>query len=292
VADLDYSNAGLRRYMIDMLLYWVRDVGIDGFRCDVAEMVPTDFWEAAREELDRVKPIMMLSEGSLPEQHVKAFDLTYSWNVYDAFTPLLTGQRPVALMDQIMDTEKMQFPRGSLRMRFTTNHDKNAWDAPAVEKFGTAGLKVATVVAATLPGVPMIYTGEEVANDRRLDLFEKVSVDWSRSRELSDLYKALFALRRRNSALTAGSYVRIPTDQEKSCYAFLRVDGPKSVFVVVNFGDAPMRVKMTLPATSIETKGAQIKYRELLSGLDWPVPAAGGKVMLTLEGKGYRVFER
>jgi cyclomaltodextrinase / maltogenic alpha-amylase / neopullulanase len=291
VADLDYGKSGLRRYMADMMLYWVRDIGIDGFRCDVAEMVPTDFWEAARDELDRVKPIMMLAEGSLPEEHVKAFDLTYSWNVYDAIAPLLSGKRPAALMDQILDTEDLQFPRGSLRMRFTTNHDKNAWDAPAIEKFGKAGLKLATVLVNTLPGVPMIYTGEEVANNRKLDLFEKVSVDWTRPRDFGDLYKMLFALRRANSALTRGEYIRVKGTPEESSFAFLRVDGAKRVFVAVNVGDKTARLKLKMPSTGDTRTEAKLKYREIFSGLDWSVPAAGGEVVLTLEGKGYRVFE-
>ncbi len=290
VADLDYSNAGLRQYMIAMLLYWVRDVGIDGFRCDVAEMVPTDFWEAARAELDKIRPIMMLSEGALPAHHVKAFDLTYSWNVYDAFAPLLSGRRPVALLDQILSNETMQFPRGSLRMRFTTNHDKNAWDAPAVEKFGKAGLKLATVIVNTLPGVPLIYTGEEVANDRRLSLFEKVSVDWMRPRELGDMYTKLFALRRANSALSRGGFIRVAGNQEETVYAFLRVDGKRRVFVAVNFGDAPVRVKLQMPAAHGAPEKSLQKYREIFTGLDWSIPAAGGEVLLTLEGKGYRVF--
>ncbi len=290
VADLDYSNAGLRRYMIDMMLYWVRDIGIDGFRCDVAEMVPTDFWETARAKLDSVKSIMMLSEGALPEHHVKAFDLTYSWNVYDAFLPLLSGRRPVSLLDQILTTEGMQFPGGALRMRFTTNHDKNAWDAPAVEKFGKAGLKLATVLVNTLPGVPMIYTGEEVANDRKLSLFEKVDVDWMRPRELGDMYKRLFDLRRTNSALPRGEFIRVRGDQEKSVFAFLRVDGKRRVFVAVNVGDAPVRVKLHMPAAGGFPSGSKLKYREIFAGLDWTVPAAGGKVSLTLGGKGYRVF--
>ena len=209
--------------MTDMLLYWVRDIGIDGFRCDVAEMVPTDFWKRHARNFRQGQTHHDAFEGALPEHHVKAFDLTYSWNVYDAFAPLLSGRRPVALLDQILSTEAMQFPRGSLRMRFTTNHDKNAWDAPAVEKLGKAGLKLATVLVNTFPGVPMIYTGEEVANDRRLSLFEKVAVGWMRPRELGDLYRRLFALRHANSALSrAGTFIRVSGDQDKAVYAFTR----------------------------------------------------------------------
>ena len=106
-------------------------------------------------------------------------------------------------------TEDLQFPRGSLRMRFVTNHDKNAWDAPAVKKFGPGGLRVATVLVNTLPGVPLLYNGEEVANDRPLDLFEKVDIDWSRPREMGEMNRMLYALRRSNPALILGTFERV-----------------------------------------------------------------------------------
>ncbi len=290
VADLDYHHDGLRRYMTDMMIWWVRDVGIDGFRCDVAEMVPTDFWESARAELDAIRPVMMLSEGSLPEHHVKAFDVTYSWNIYDVLEPLLSGKRPVALIDQILRTEELQFPRGSLRMRFTTNHDKNAWDAPAVKKFGPEGLQLATVLINTLPGVPMIYNGEEVANDRLLDLFEKVDIDWTRPRVVGDIYRALFDLRAQNSALSRGDLVRVTGTAANDVYAFLRTAGKQRIFVMLNFSAEPRRAKLQMPAVEGAVKGGTVKYREVFSGRTWMVSSSGGEVMLTVEGKGYRVF--
>jgi len=290
VADLDYRHEGLRRYMTDMMTWWVRDVGIDGFRCDVAEMVPTDFWESARAELDAIRPVMMLSEGSLPEHHVKAFDVTYSWNIYDVLEPLLSGKRPVALIDQILRTEEMQFPRGSLRMRFTTNHDKNAWDAPALKKFGPEGLRLATVLVNTLPGIPLIYTGEEVANDRLLDLFEKVEVDWTRPRVVGDIYRTLFELRTQNSPLSRGDMLRVTGTAANDVYAFLRTAGKQRVFVVLNFAPEPRRARLQMPAAEGAAKGETVNYREVFSGRNWMVSSAGGEVMLTVEGKGYRVF--
>ena len=189
VAHLDYSRPELRKYMIDMMCWWVREVGIDGYRCDVAELVPTSFWNEARWRLNRIKPVMMLSEGTIPEHHMSAFDITYAWNIYDQLLPILSGKRPATTLDQLLRNEYLQFPTGALRLRFATNHDKNAWDAPAILKFGPAGLKAATVLVNTLPGVPLIYTGEEVANDRRLSLFEKVEVDWQRPKEMGKLNK-------------------------------------------------------------------------------------------------------
>jgi cyclomaltodextrinase / maltogenic alpha-amylase / neopullulanase len=289
VADLDYSKPGLRAYMKEMLVWWVRDIGIDGFRCDVAELVPTDFWEDVRDALDAVKPVMMLSEGSIPEHHRKAFDLTYAWNVYDALEPVLSGKRALAVLDQVLGTERLQFPKGSLRMRFVTNHDKNAWDAPAVKKFGPGGLNVATVLINTLPGVPMLYNGEEVANDRPLDLFEKVAIDWSRPRTMGEMNKKLFALRRANRALIDGNFERIVCSREKDVYAFMRTAGDARVFVVLNFSKEERGVKFRMPELK-GAKGATVRFHELFLDRDWNVPSKAGDVQLMLEPLGYRVF--
>jgi len=286
VADLDYGHRGLRDYMIEMMRWWVEEVGIDGFRCDVAEMVPTEFWEEARARLDRIKPILMLSEGSLPEHHVKAFDLTYSWNIYDALDPLLKGKRPVEVIDQILDTEALQFPKHSLRMRFTTNHDKNAWDAPAVEKFGVKGLQVGVVLVNTLPGVPMIYTGEEVANNRKLDLFEKVSVDRTRPGTMGELWKTMTALRKRHPALREGTLKRAATTGGESVYAFVRAFGKDRLLVVLNFGTKTVRVSCTIPTSGQPFTGSP---RDVFSGEVLPA-GKSGTLALSLPGHGYKVL--
>lgn len=274
VAGLDYSHAGLRDYMTGMMCWWVRDVGIDGFRCDVAEMVPTDFWNQARAALDEIKPVMMLSEGSLPEHHVKAFDVTYSWNIYDALDPMLKGARPPDLIDQILRNEALQFPTGSLRMRFTTNHDKNAWDAPATEKFGADAVALGNVLTFTLPGVPLIYTGEEVGNSKRLSLFEKVDVDWSPRRTMGDLFTSLSRLRREHPALVSGSMERLARPGAPGVYAYRRIAGTDTVTVFLNFSSTPVTLD-GLPGAALDA----------LSGKAVPAGAA-----LSLGARGHRLL--
>ena len=291
VADLDYSHRELRDYMIAMMRWWVKDVGIDGFRCDVAEMVPTDFWEEARAQLNRIKPVMMLSEGSLPEQHLKAFDLTYSWNMYDILPVLLEGKRPVSLIDDILKTESLQFPVGSLRMRFNTNHDKNAWDQPAVLKYGQDGLRLTAVFVNTIPGVPLMYTGEEVANDRKLALFEKVDVDWTRPRDMGDLYTALAKLRREHKALTRGGMTPLHTAHSRDVYAFLRNAGKDKIIVVLNFASAPRFTNVEIPMGKLFPGAASVGLKDWFSGDLQEVKAAGTEqIVLALEPRDYRVF--
>ena len=289
VAALDYTKPELRRYMIDMMRYWVKDVGIDGFRCDVAELVPNDFWEEARAQLNRIKPVMMLAEGSLPQEHVRAFDITYSWNVYDALDPLLQGKRPVTLLDQILKNERLQFPTGSIRMRFTTNHDKNAWDAPAVLKFGADGLRLSTVLVNTLPGVPMIYTGEEVANDRKLSLFEKVSVDWSRPRDMGSLWKFLTGVRRAHLALSRGDMLRVPSAPESDIFAFFRAAGADKVLVVLNFSTEPRTASLAVPMDKIFPRQGYVRMKEVSTGKALVLQPSKQQEM-SLEPRGYRIF--
>ncbi len=290
-ADLDYAQPGLRAYMTDMMRWWVKDVGIDGFRCDVSELVPTDFWERARDQLNRIKPVMMLSEGSIPEHHRKAFDLTYSWNIYDALEPLVLGKRPVALLDQILKTERLQFPTGSLRMRFTTNHDKNAWDAPAVIRLGSDGLKLATVLVNTIPGVPMIYTGEEVANDRKLSLFEKVDVDWKRPRELGAIYRTLFRLRAEHKALSRGEMIRVPSTDELHTYAFVRSAGNDRILTVLRFSSDTASVTVTLPMQTLFPGKSYVALNDVFSGKQTIVNREeNGTVVLALKPFAYRVY--
>jgi glycosidase len=287
VADLDYSHLGLRGYMIEMMRWWVKDVGIDGFRCDVAELVPTDFWEEARERLNRIKPVLMLSEGSIPEHHVKAFDITYSWTIYDVLGPLLKGELPLSTLDNIFRMERLQYPSGAIRLRFNTNHDKNMRDAPAALRYGPEGLKLTAAFVSTIPGVPLIYTGEEVGNTRKLSLFEKVSVDWSRPRTMETLYKTLFRLRGEHKALSRGDMVRVPSANSTRVYAFFRVAGVDKILAVFNFAPEKCTDTLMIPMDRLFPGQKASVMKDAFSGKRIELEE---HLVLPMEGRGYRVF--
>jgi glycosidase len=281
VADLNYDHHELRKYMIAMMKFWVRDVGIDGFRCDVAELVPTDFWEHARAELDKIKPVMMLSEGTLPEHHAEAFDVTYSWSVYDVLARVIDGTTPVQIFDNIVKTEGYQFPKGSLRLRFNTNHDKNVWDAPAVTKFTPKGARTTAVLTFTYPGVPLLYNGEEAGNDKKLSLFEKVEIDWSKNFEFRAFYKVLAELRASHIALRRGQYVPVVNSSSK-VFSFMREAGNDQVLVVLNMSrdqitcDVDVKAFPSSSFTEYFTKTAS--------------SSVNGRLTIELKGLDYRVF--
>ncbi|MEX2117822.1 MAG: alpha-amylase family glycosyl hydrolase [Bacteroidota bacterium] len=246
VADLNYDHHELRKYMIAMMEYWVRDVGIDGFRCDVAEMVPTDFWDVARSQLDKIKPVMMLSEGTIPEHHLKAFDLTYSWNTYDILAKILLSSTSASTIHEIIQNESLRFPKGSLRLRFNSNHDKNAWDAPTVEKFGREGAKLTATLMFTLPGIPLIYNGEEVGNPHRLDLFERNPIVWKDQGGFRRLYELLTRLRREHSMFRHGTYEPVENSNPQSVYSFARIDDGRIALCLFNWSSKTQAVHLTL----------------------------------------------
>lgn len=282
VADLDYDNHELRKYMIEMMKYWVRDVGIDGYRCDVSELVPTDFWDTARRELEKIRPVIMLSEGTFPEHHVTAFDLTYSWNLYDALGKVVSGSTQARVFDDLLRHESYQFPKGSLRMRFNTNHDKNAWEAPAVEKYSPQGSKATALMMFTYPGIPLIYNGEEAGNNKKLNLFEKVNIDWNKGKEFRDFYTMLALLRREHEALRVGTYASLRNTGGPKLYSFVRQTASDTVIVILNLSAKPVQAEIMLPPLK------NVKLKEFFSSREFQV--AGNTMEVRLPSFGYTVI--
>jgi len=290
VADLNYSQPGLRRYMIEMMKYWVRDVGVDGFRCDVAELVPLDFWEDARAALDSIKPVMMLAEGAYPPHHLKAFDASYGWNTYGILAPIIKGKKSVLALDTVLSIEKGAYPEGSLRMRFSSNHDENAWDAPDVKKFGIKGAKLAAIIVNTLPGIPLLYNGQEVGSSKKLKLFEKIPIDWKGGSEFRKLYTALFELRKIEPAFSDGAMIRIPTSNPRRVYAFARVADASKFLVVLNVGAKAFSGSIDLSSPELAADG-QITLADAFTKKASTVPIPVSKqISLKIPSMGFRLL--
>jgi glycosidase len=236
VIGLDYRSKGLRDAMVDAMKFWVRETDLDGFRCDVASLVPTDFWVRARRELDAVKPMFMLAESDAVDLHTSgAFDMTYAWDLPDqVFKPIGKGQAGAPLLKAWLAAQPGGHPAHAYRMRFTSNHDYNSWHGTDAEMYGDAWPAL-VVLSFTLPGMPLIYNGQESRLDKRLAFFEKDAIDW-KTYELSDFYRQLIALKHQHPALAAGQYgapVRL-LDSPPEVVAFERRLGQDVVRVAVN----------------------------------------------------------
>jgi cyclomaltodextrinase / maltogenic alpha-amylase / neopullulanase len=236
VIQLDYENPDVWTYMTGALAYWVEEFNIDGYRCDVAYLVPTPFWNQARTALDRIKPVFMLAEADLPELHEQAFDMSYDWKMHSLMNRIAAGDAAPDDLELLIDEQRSLFPPNAFRMQFTSNHDENSWAGTVFERLGE-GAKTFAVLAATIEGMPLVYNGQEAGMDKRLEFFEKDSIDWKES-PFEELYTKLLNLKSENRALwngeKGGRLQRIPTDRDDSIFAFVRESDDDKVFVVLN----------------------------------------------------------
>ena len=239
VVDFNYDNKDLWKYMTEALKFWVREYDIDGFRCDVAGMMPTEFWNQARVELDAIKPVFMLAEWETPELHEKAFDMTYSWSDYDIFNQIVKKEKNVEYLIEFYEKEKIKYPKNAFRMRFTSNHDKNAWEGTEFERLGDAAEPFA-VLTHLIPGMPLIYNGQESGLNKRLEFFEKDPIEW-KEHKFVDLYKKLFHLKMNNTLLQNGErgaeIKKVNSSDNKSIFAFTRSNDNATIFAIFNLSD-------------------------------------------------------
>lgn len=250
IIDLDYGQPGLRRYMSDAMLHWVREADVDGFRCDVAGFVPLDFWEQVRGELEQVKPVFMLAEWETRDLHLRAFDASYAWSWNDSMHRIAHGRDDLEPLRVYYAWNARSWPRDAMRMTFVSNHDKNAWEGTEFEQFGDA-LEAAIVLSVVGEGIPLIYSGQEAGSDKRLLFFDKDEIDW-REHELGEFYRRLFALKKRHRALWNGAWgapmVRVPNSAESAVLSFARAHeadaggDADTVFVVLNLSAAEHEV--------------------------------------------------
>jgi len=242
VAGLDWNNRALWKGMTDAMLFWVREADIDGFRADVAGEVPVPFWNQARAALDRVKPVFMLAEADTPDMHEHAFDMTYGWDTKDIFKDIARGKADARTLRTFLSKPSKTYPPGAYRMRFTSNHDENSWSGSDVELYGPA-FKAMALLAATLPGMPLIYGGQEAGLDKRIEFFEKDPIQW-KNYEYAPLYTDLLALKHANRALWNGQYGAeaqpIDTGNDK-VFAFRRALPGNAVQVTVNLSGQAQR---------------------------------------------------
>jgi cyclomaltodextrinase / maltogenic alpha-amylase / neopullulanase len=244
VLQLDLSRDDTRAAMKEAMLYWVREHDIDGFRADVAELVPRAFWEDVIAEARRIRPVYMLAEGADDWLLEAGFDATYGWGL--GVTLIRVHEGSSDAMDVRAHVEERvltldRFGRPKQRMHFTTNHDWNSWEAVALERFGEAW-EAATVLTYTLPGTPMVYSGQVAGLDKQIAFFDRDPIAW-REHPARALYEKLGRLKNENRALLPaqrGSRFRwLDLGDPERVLAFARTNGVDEVVTVVNLSGTP-----------------------------------------------------
>lgn len=247
VIDLNYDNTNMRLAMIDALKYWVREFGIDGYRCDVASMVPNDFWFEAFTELNKLKQVFMLAESDDPELHKNGFHMTYGWKLLHLMNNFAKGENSISDFFDYFKIEEKKFPKNAFRMNFTTNHDENSWNGTVFKRYGKL-YKPLSVLISTAKGMPLVYSGQEAGLDKALDFFEKDPIEW-KNHPQKEIFTILLNEKIINKALwngeRGGEMNFIDTPANSNLLAFYREKEDNRIVVILNLSDSESRIKIT-----------------------------------------------
>ncbi len=285
VIDFNYENKELRKYIKGVALYWAKEFKIDGYRCDVAGMVPEDFWVELRQELKKVYPdFFMLAEWEDPEMHLNSFDVTYDWLLYYKLYDVYNDSATAADAANLIDQRIREFPQNALRLRFLENHDQ----ARATYKFGANSYKPYSAITFTLDGIPLLYNGQETGDSKHLTLFDKNPINWKvkGANDTKKFYRSLISLRKENKVFTDGETHIIENDKPEHILSFSRSLGAQKAIVVLNLKDFDSAVSLQQPIdnnitwkvfdiqTLSEVKTKMTKWNLVL-------PPYGGKIIVS-----------
>lgn len=287
VIDLDYTNPALRTSMLLAMKFWLQTCDIDGFRCDMAHLVPLEFWRSARNEMELVKKeLFWLAETEEIIYH-EVFDATYAWELLHTMEALYKGAADIKKMESVLMKYMDKFPRQAIHLAFTSNHDENSHSGSEYERLGEAAKAFAVLTATWHNCMPLVYSGQELPNKKRLRFFEKDEIDWTGNYFLNDFYNVLLSLHCSNTALhvanTENLANRLITAADDKIFAFIRQAGNKQVLVVLHLSPTA-KIVFTLESLAISGK-----YKSAFSGITYDFT---GPQVFEMRSWDYLVYEK
>ncbi len=247
VIDLNYKNREMQIQMIDALKYWVEEFDIDGYRCDVAAMVPREFWSEVRKELDKIKLVFMLAEADEVELHKKGFDMTYGWPLKDLMNNFAKGETKIEDFKDYFLIHEKEYPANAFRMNFTTNHDENSWNGTVFERLGNLA-EPFTVLISTAKGMPLVYSGQEAGMNKALEFFEKDEIEW-KDHEKREIFTKIFNEKETNKALwngeKGGEMNFINVSDNENVLAFYREKENDKIVVILNLSNKDSQISFS-----------------------------------------------
>lgn len=269
VAHLEYTNKKVYQPMLNEMKYWVEKQNIDGFRCDVADNVPTDFWNFAIPKLKEIKPLFMLMESEKDYLLKGQFDMGYGFEAHHVMNDIAQGKKTVADWDATMKHLSEKFEKDDIMMNLTSSHDENAWNGSEYERMGDAAEAFAALTYC-MPGMPLIYTGQEYDNKKRLKFFEQDPIEKNVGKMFA-VYETLGKLKNTDTALNGGkkpaSYTRLKTSDDKSVLAFEREKDGKQLYYIANLSKKPLT--FTAPVEGTYTNYMDGKKLTFTKGQQW-----------------------
>ncbi len=253
VVALNFDNQEMRKAMVADMKYWLDDFKIDGFRCDMAHEVPTDFWDWAKPQLTTNGEIFMLAETENPDLLAKdAFDAAYGWEIHHIMNDIANGKKNVTAIDTYMDSVAKKWQPNDFKLLFTSNHDENSWAGTEYERMGDA-VEIFAALTYALPSVPLIYNGQEEDFNRRLKFFVKDSIDRNPNAKMRGVYEKLGELKVMNEAFNGGkkaaAYERLKTSDDQSILAFKRKKNTTEAYFIGNLTKSAKEVTVPVSGT-------------------------------------------
>lgn len=245
VADLNYDNTAMREAMTDAMEHWVLKANIDGFRCDYADGIPFDFWQEAITELNTIPghDLIFLAEGSRADHYTAGFDMIYGWDFYTVLTEVFNDE-PADDLYSINVAEYNSVPAGKEILRYTTNHDKSAWEETPITLYnGVQGALAASVATIFGNGVPLLYSGQEVGRSSLLPFFSNSPINWNDNPQMLSDYKNIM---QGYTTLDAARKGVLTDYSSPDVVCFTRILGSQEVTVIVNVRNTA--VDFMLPA--------------------------------------------
>jgi alpha-amylase len=284
VIQIDHANSGQQKAMIAAMKYWVTNFDIDGFRADMAHLIPLPFWINARMQIAPFKKDLIWLAETEDIQYHQAFDMSYTWKWMHVTEQFIKKEKSLADCVTTLQEYKRDFPTNALRLFFTSNHDENSWNGTEYEKYGMLA-KALAVFTCTYMGMPLVYSGQELPNTKRLQFFDKDEIAWQQNVELHNFYKTLFALRKSKNDLFSAMDTSIYFFEElfsKNILAYQLKNEEDELLVFLNLNNESILEYLNLP-------NANGMYKNIFTEIDTEMPQ---KYLLELEGGGYCVFEK
>lgn len=279
VIDLNFSNTEMQAAMIDAMKYWVTETGIDGYRCDYAEGVPISFWKKANETLRGLnKDILLLAEGGKSELVSEGgFEMLYAWDFQSKLMQLYAGKASVEDLYEVYKSEKVGMPEGTMRLRYSTNHDQARDESPIVRYNGERGAMSAFVIASLIDGVPLIYSSQEAGYPVKLNFFDYKVVDVKANEAFCKEMKGIMDAYKATKDVRGGELKIYSTGKIASFY---RSAGEHGMLVMVNTTGESIQFKVPM-----ERAGEEMK--NLMTGETQTLPTA-----LTLGAYEYLILQK
>ncbi len=253
VADLNFDNMEMQNEMIEAMEYWVKEHEIDGYRLDAAHSCPASFWKKSIERLKKIKNVLMLAESDGYHtggfELIELFDMSYNWSGHHVLNKIYKKENNSEDLKININRNLNDYSSKHVLMNFTSNHDENTWAGTVFDRYGD-GAKTFAALTYFLPGIPLIYNGQEYGLNKRLEFFEKDFITKKQS-DFYEFYSNLNSLKKENNLLDIDSEIKfeIIETNNKNLICYKRTKNNDSMYFVANLSEESQEINTEFSET-------------------------------------------